>query len=64
MLRLSEVVEATGLSADSLRRRCRAGEIAGAVLDGKTWYIPRAGVAKIKRRQRASVQPLPSGTGE
>ncbi|HVH53224.1 MAG TPA: hypothetical protein VNA32_03745 [Actinomycetota bacterium] len=50
MLRLSEAVEPTGLSHDTLRRRCRNGEIRGAVLDGKTWYIPAAAVPGLNRK--------------
>ncbi len=53
MLRLVEVAERVGLSTDTLRRRCRAGEIGGAVLDGKTWYIPERSIKHIERRAKS-----------
>jgi len=61
-LRCEEPIESwTGLSSDTLRRRCRAGEIKGAQLDGKTWYIPEHSVAGIGRQRAPKVSQPPSG---
>ena len=49
MLKSSEIAEKWGVSERSVRNYCAEGRIAGAVLIGKTWYIPADAVKPGRR---------------
>ena len=52
-LQVSEAVERIGLSRRSISRRCKAGQVPGAVQDaGGSWHIPEAAVESIARQRR------------
>ena len=50
-LTLAQAAPLTGLSEQTLRRRCAAGQIRGARMIGKTWVIPGRAVASIVRHR-------------
>lgn len=39
-LTLNEAEERYGVKADTLKKRCQAGKVAGALKKGKTWFVP------------------------
>jgi hypothetical protein len=45
-LTLIEAEELSGIKADTLKKRCQEGRIAGAIKQGKTWFVPESEIVK------------------
>lgn len=58
LLTLTRVAELTGLSVESLQRRCRRGLVPGASKPGTDWLIPEESVPAIPPRQSAGRRPM------
>lgn len=55
---VAEMAKKWNLSDRSVRNYCATGRIAGAVLKGKTWYIPIDAPCPSKNRRNKNVNPL------
>ena len=49
MLSTVEVGKIIGVHCNQISRRCRQGEIEGAIQIGGRWFIPKQSVEKIKK---------------
>lgn len=60
---LNEAEKLTGIDKETLKKRCREGQIIGAIKKGKTWLVPQKSIApKIPRAMFSGVLTIGDGS--